>query len=175
MSVGLCVCVLYLQMANLVRGHDNARKAATVLYDGHRVDLFKSLINHTSSADVGKARRSPVAPAPLVAAPAHVELCDDNRQIVGGQSILAIEILSHICKRAGRVNRVRIRRSQPVALQVGRRVAILGDNHTCQADSDVRMDQQLVAQINSIPKANKVTLNIATIATVKEKRVIVDD
>lgn len=48
-------CVINLQMANFVRGHNDAGKAACVFYDGHAVDFLKAFVHHACAAHVRKS------------------------------------------------------------------------------------------------------------------------
>lgn len=45
----------FLQMTDFVGGHNDAAEAAGILNDGHTVDLFQSLVDHTGAAHVRKS------------------------------------------------------------------------------------------------------------------------
>lgn len=44
-------------MANFMGGNDNATETAGILNDGNTVDLFKALVYHARSTDVGESCR----------------------------------------------------------------------------------------------------------------------
>lgn len=43
---------VYSQVTDFVRGYDDARKSARVLYDGDAVDFLKTFVHHARSTDV---------------------------------------------------------------------------------------------------------------------------
>lgn len=42
-------------MTDFVSGYDDARKSASVLYDGHAVDFLETFVHHASSAHIRKS------------------------------------------------------------------------------------------------------------------------
>ena len=63
----------YSQVAQLVRGDDDAGEAAGVLDDGDAVDLLEALVDDARAAHVGEARRPAVALADARLAATHVQ------------------------------------------------------------------------------------------------------